>query len=373
MFRIFFALLTITLVLWTPLLSASQPTTVELIDSVGLGDYLRIFGSPSTAFYFLSRTGVEVISYPDRERRNIRFAAGEKFIVSDRGGHYGLVRYANSSPTALNIGSISLFDWQGKRAWTLANPGGTSFLLADQIPAAVAVEGAEGLAKSSLIFYGRSGQRLSKVDVKYFSNGRFALTGDAFFCRADGGRLLRYSADGSERREFGDCAKYFASHDGSAVAMVTDSVLTVYLDDDNLTGIILDTADVRAVRFSFDKRRVAILSAGKLEVFDLQARRLLSEFTPAEKEFRFFHLDVDPEMKLLLASANNSADQPEQRNTRGKVYLLDDTASELWSEEIPYEDWSIRYPEVRLAADKQLFSVLVMSGLRIYRYDFSSH
>ena len=58
------------------------------------------------------------------------------------------------------------------------------------------------------------------------------------------------------------------------------------------------------------------------DVFDITANNLVAEHTLDDATFRFFHFDADPNFNYFVCSANNSADSPEVKNTKGRLMLL---------------------------------------------------
>src|SRR5690606_22699294 len=101
---------------------------------------------------------------------------------------------------------------------------------------------------------------------------------------------------------------------------------------------------------------------------DLTTRETVGKLSLASSPFQFFHLDADANFNFFVCGVNNSADLPDRRNTVGKVMLLNASAVQLWEETFGYEDWSVRFPDVRLDGERRIFSVLTAHDLFVYRY-----
>lgn len=338
----------------------------ELIDTVDLTEHRRTWGAPDGAFFILKKSGIELRQYPDLDVRALNPRANQKLISSERGKYYALLGYANFSPSDLKIQSITLYAASGEQIWSVNEPGCNSFILCDGAPVAVGVSGAEGLAESRLQFYGSTGELRGSTRVQNFYAGQWCADGEWFFA-ITGGQLTRFAPNGQDVTLIGPAARYFADARGAVVAAQTDSLLA-FVQPGSTFALPLRIADLREVRFSADGTRAAILTRTDLEILDLTTRGTIGKLSLASSPFQFFHLDADANFNFFVCGVNNSADLPDRRNTIGKVLLLNASAVQLWEETIEYEDWSVRFPAVRLDGERRIFSVLTAHDLFVYRY-----
>lgn len=338
----------------------------ELIDTVDLTEHRRTWGAPDGAFFILKKSGAELRQYPDVNVRALNPRANQKLISSERGKYYALLGYASFSPSDLKIQSITLYGASGEQIWSVKDPGCNSFILCDGAPVAVGVSGAEGLAESRLQFYGPTGELRGSTRVQNFYAGQWCADGEWFFA-ITGGQLMRFAPNGQDVTLIGPAAKYFVDARGTAVAAQTDSLLAFVLPGSTF-ALPLQIADLREVRFSADGARAVILTRTDLEILDLGTRETVGKLALANSPFQFFHVDADANFNFFICGVNNSADLPDRRNTVGKVILLNASAVQLWEETFGYEDWSVRFPDVRLDGERRIFSVLTAHDLFIYRY-----
>jgi hypothetical protein len=350
-----------------PALAEQYQVAPELIDTVDLTEHRRTWGAPDGGFFILKKNGIEQRRYPELAVRSLSSRGNQKLISAERGHYYAFLGYANFSPTDLKIQTMTLYNAVGGEVWSVKNPGCNSFILCDGAPIAVGVSGAEGLAESRLQFYGDTGELRGSTRVENFYAGQWCPDGQWFFAITGAGQLVKFSPAGVEAAKIGPASRYFTSRDGSCVAAQTDTLLVFALPAVTF-AMPMRPEILRSVHFAADGSRAAILTRDQLEILDLTNRTTLGKLSVANTPFQLFHFDSDPNFNFFVCGANNSADSPDRRNTVGKVMLLNASAAPLWERTFDYEDWSIRFPDVRLSSELRTFSVLTMHDLYVYRY-----
>lgn len=344
----------------------AEPAEPSVTDRADFEEFRRIWGSPDGAFYLMERGGCEVRTYPDEKTRRVRLRGSRKLVSSERGNYYGVIRYNSFSPSALSIREITIYSRDGEKQYKIANPDCTAFVISDAGPHVVAISGAEGLGETHLKFYNQDGKLVGDTKVQDFTGPSFSSDGTYLFALTTGGLLVKFSNSGKRLREYDYCRKYFLADNGQTVATYADSILTIYKDTDPPIGLSVPDPDLREVAFSDNAARLAMLSPDRLEVFDLNARELLGEYQLEDSTFQLLHMAAGDDLKSIVCSASNAGASPEVRHRTGKVILLDGYARKLWEEELSYNKWSIRYPEVRINRAGNIFSVLTASGLAVY-------
>ncbi len=354
--------LTVTLV--------SEPYTVEpeLIDTVEIESYKRVWGSPEGAFFLLKKSGAEIRQYPGSEIQNISVRSTQKLISSERGNYYALINYSNFLPTQLQVTAVSVYDRNGGLMWSKSGPGCNAFIMCDSAPILVGIEGAEGFPESQLVFFNSSGEIVGNAKVQNFYNGQFCENGAFFFGIAGAGNLLKFSSTGKLINDFGRAIRYHSSFDGTLIAVVGDSVTQIYSDTDAVITWPVSQRSIREIRFSRDNSLVAALYGDRLDVYDITANTRLAEHSLDDAAYRFFRFDADPNFNFFVCGASNSADSPEAKNTKGRVMLLGAGGNLLWGEEVAYEEWSVKYPDVRLDSHKRVLSMLTASTLQVFKF-----
>ncbi len=348
----------------------SGPYTVEplLIESLQLEDYRKIWGSPDGAFFLQKKSGTEIRQYPSVGIRNIAVRSNQKLISSERGNYYALVNYNNFLPTQLQVTGISVFDRSGKEIWSNKSPGCNAFILCNHAPVVVGIAGAEGLAESRLVFFNSSGEIVGSAAVQNFYNGQFCESGEFFFGISGSGELTKFTNTGREVHNYGRATRYYCSFDASQVAVVSDTTIRIFSHEETLLAWPCTSQSLREMRFSHDNRMISALYTDRLDVFDLQKNSLIAEYTLDDSAYRFFHFDTDYNFNYFVCGANNSADPPETKNTKGRIMLLGATANLLWGEEVVYEEWSVSYPDVRIDSYNRVVSMLTASTLQVYKF-----
>ncbi len=339
----------------------------ELIDSIEMTDYRRAFGSPVGAIFLLTKSGVEIRQYQDRNPRQQSLRGNQRLVASESGKHYAILTFTGVSPSEINLSSAAVYADSGRSLWKVDTPNCHSLLLCDGASVAVGVAGAEGLPESRLLFFGEDGTLRGTTRVEYYHNGQWAVNGSAFFAQVGSGELVKFTPSGVEQARFGRASRYFIAPDGGQVALLRDSLLT-FVNGDSAFQLRGDFVQLREVRFSQDGTTALVMTATGIEVVDLAARSIRSEFKLGDTPYRLMHLDADPSLSLILLGANNSADAPERRNSTGKALLVDTNARTLWEQTLVYEDWTIRYPDVRIDTVRRVFSIMTPPEIRVYRF-----
>ncbi len=348
----------------------SEPYSVEpqLIDTVETAGYKRIWGSPDGAFFLLKKSGAEIRQYPGSVVRNINVIGTQKLISSERGSYYALINYSNFLPTQLQVTAVSVFDCAGELMWSKNGPGCSAFIMCDSSPLLVGIEGAEGFPESRLAFFNSSGEIVGNAKVQNFYNGQFCQNGAYFFGIAGAGNLLKFSNTGKLVRDYGRATRYYSSYDGTLVAVVGDSVTQMYSGADAVITWPVSQRSLREIRFSRDNSLVAALYDDRLDIFDIATNSLLAEHSLDDAAYRFFRFDAAPDFNYFVCGASNSADAPETKNTRGRVMLLGAGGNLIWGEELVYEEWSVKYPDVRLDSSKRVLSMLTASTFQVFKF-----
>ncbi len=326
-----------------------------------------MWGAPDGAFYLMERGGCEIRTYPDKKARTIKLQGSRKLISSERGNYYGVIRYNSFSPSSLSISDITIYSRSGEKRYTIDKPDCTAFVISDEGPSVVGISGAEGLGETRLKFYNSSGKLVGTTAVNGFFSPSFSANGEYFYALSEGGTLVKFSSSGKRLEDVVRCRRYFLSDNGEIVAAYNDTILTIVTSADNSLGLSVKGAELRDVKFSHDGTRLAMLSSDRLELFDLVDRQMVGEYRSEDTTYQLLHLAAGSNLNSLVVSASNAGASPEVRHREGKLLLFDGFARKLWEDDLSYTEWSIRYPEVRMNRDGDLFSALTANGLKVYQ------
>jgi outer membrane protein assembly factor BamB len=341
----------------------------EKLASIDISSYRRVTGGPGTAFYFLKmKGGFEVKSFPENTSYVRNLAYGRKLQTSANGNYFAVISYNNFRPTALKITGVEMFDIDGKRLWSRDDPDCNAFILSDAAPVAVGMAGAEGLPKSTLKFFSASGELVNSVSVDHLSNASFSEDGRFLFAIAGGEALLKFTAAGNLIAQYPECSQYRASADGALVAVLQDTLLRLYDRDSLRLQRSIAQGEFRDLLFSRDRGQAALLTVRHLEVIDIKRALTNWRWPVGADGYRLVDLAVDEDFKRLLCSSNNSADRPEVRNSRGKVYLLNENGQLIWEYDLSYANRAIRHPLVQFDARSRLLSVMSAEKLELFSF-----
>ena len=359
-------LLVVTLCLAGRVEAAPRP---EKLASIDISSYRRVTGGPGTAFYFLKmKGGFEVKSFPENTSYVRSLAYGRKLQTSANGNYFVVISYDSFRPTSLRITGVEMFDIAGKRLWSRTDPECNAFVLADAAPVAVGIVGAEGLPESTLKFFSESGELLNTVTVDHLSKASFSEDGRFLFAIAGSEALLKFTAGGNLISQYPSCSQYRASADGALVAVLQDTLLRLYDRDSLLLERQIARGEFRDLQFSRDRESAALLTAGYLEVIDIKRALTNWRWPVGGDGYRLVDLAVDENFGRLLCSSNNSADRPEVRNSRGKVYLLNESGQLVWEYDLSYASRAIRHPLVQFDARSRLLSVMSAEKLELFSF-----
>lgn len=339
----------------------------EKLESIDISDYRRVTGGPGTAFYFLKkRGGFEVRNFAANTSFARTLARSRKLQTSPNGNYYAVISYNNFRPTELRVTAIELFDIKGDRVWSRKNPDCSAFTLTDAGPILVGISRAEGLPESGLRFFDAAGEVVNSVRVDQVANITFSGDGRYLFALSGEQALLKFTAAGQLIEEYPACSQYRVSNNGSLVAMLRNETVRLYQRDSLLLEREIGTESFRDLQFSADSKRVALLTDSRLELIDLRRSLTNWRWQVADAGYRLVDLAVDSEFTRFLCSGNNSEDQPEIRNSRGKVYLLNDSGQLVWNYDLSYTERPVGHPILKFDSRTALLSIISGERLELF-------
>ncbi|MFH2057101.1 MAG: hypothetical protein ABIJ61_14170, partial [bacterium] len=111
-----------------------------------------------------------------------------------------------------------------------------------------------------------------------------------------------------------------------------------------------------------------LLTDSYLDLIDLPTGTTSWRWTVADEAYRLVSLAAAGDFSRFLCSSNNSADRPEVRDSRGKVYLLGADGQLGWEYELSYLDRGVGRPAVQFDSRTALFSIISAEKLELFAF-----
>lgn len=352
--------------LW--LLSGSAAAAVPaLVRAVPTAEYKSAVIRADGSTLAVAREGVIHQTAAGSQRYVTRLRGNQRVSFSRSGNCFGVTTYADNAPSTLRAAAFELYDAAGKRSYRLEKPDASEFVVSEDGQWVIGIAGGDEMRQSRLHLFDAQGTLVTSWDVPYLSN----LTlpeGSTRFYAATKGVLQAYGFAPGEPHPIGRFEVFGTGGQGRFVALCGAGSVALY-DDEKL--VFTKTSDIQrpsAMAVSEDGNYIAVAGGNRLEMFDRESGSRLWEVTSGRDELHFVSLDLSGGPDLLLAGLelDLGPDSGPARHTRGAVYLFNRKGELAWLDEFSYNEWSVRYPAVRLVGHQRQFEVELAAEIRRY-------
>ena len=332
----------------------------------------KLILSSQETFRVLTPEGKE--SYPqdpNSDQRNLKPNQG--LVTSEDGEFFGIATYTkDASPGLLGAKSFELYSIDGKKLWEIENPEVSDFYISNGAKLVVGISGAEGSPESQLIFYNPSGELITSTKISFpqgisfSSNGRYVLVNTA----KDG--LLAFNEAGDLIANLGLCEKFAISADGEDVAAVSNGELKFYHQGKPTGNPLKINSLVREMSFSPENKYLSAIDKKNLYLFEVQTGKLLWLYALDQPELSFISVDVSRAAEKIIAGIDfdkGRKSPPEERHTKGLVYLFDKNGKIIWEKQLSYKLWSALFPRVQFSSDGKRFCIITREKVYLFKGD----
>jgi len=344
----------------------APPTFVR---SIKTASYRSAVTEPDGSALVVTREGVIRRDAAGGQKYILRLKGNQRVTHADGADVFGVVTYADNSPSTLHCYRFDVYDGSGTRQFRLEKPEATEFRISGDGRWIVGIAGGDGMLEAQLFLYDSKGEVQSTWTVPYLSDLTLPASGDRFFA-ASRGNLLAFSYSGGPPHPLGRFEVFASSEDGTYAVLCGAGSVALY-EQNRLSFLVSsDLTQPRAVGLSGDGAYLAVAASDRLELFSGTKGELLWTVTSGRPGLRFTSVDLRLAPSLILAGLDfdpGPAAEAAQRHRSGAVFLFDEGGELVWRDELTYKNWNFHVPAVRMLEDQRQFEVKLAEEVRQYR------
>jgi len=357
----------LSVILGLLLLGTAPASDLEEVSRVSVGK-----GKSATPYksswYSTSSTRLQSYTIDNKLIVNQRVRLNERTMISDNGGHFGILKYNDHSPTTFSALRFDLYDSGGQKLWSVSKPGAVSFVVSDASAMAIGIIGGIGMLNSEVVIYSSNGEATSGIPVRELKEVRFSPSASMIFVNSADSGLVSYDTLGNKLRVFGPAHAFSVSHSGEEVAAATPSGPSYFSsgmrskastsnpgNSGSEVAIVLDQALSVA----------GFLYPNALKVYSLPAMKMEWEFNLHDTNRKLTSLDISPDF-IAIGYDSPSTSNGETEHTEGGVMLFSRIGEQLLDHPLSYDRWSRQFPAVKFASHED--TILVCTATDVYMF-----
>jgi hypothetical protein len=344
----------------------APPTFVR---SINTASYRSAVTHPDGSALVVTKEGVIRRDAAGGTRYVLRLKGNQRVSHAEEANVFGVVTYADNSPSTLHAFRFDVYDDSGTRQFRLEKPEASEFRMSGDGRWIVGIAGGDGMLEARLFLYDNKGEIKATWTVPYLSDLTMPTSGDRFFA-ASRGNLMAFPYSGGQPHPLGRFEVFTISSDGRYAALCGAGSVALY-EDNRLSFLVSsDLTQPRAVGLSKDGGYVAVAASDRMELFSGTQGDLLWTVTSGRPGLRFMSVDLRLAPTLILAGLDfdaGAAAQPAERHRSGAVFLFGESGQLIWRDELTYTNWSFHVPAVRILEDRRRFEVKLADEVRQYR------
>lgn len=312
-----------------------------------------------------------VLTLEGKESYRANLKPNQGLVTSEDGEFFGIATYTkDASPGLLAAKRFELYSSDGEKLWEIKDPKVSDFYISNGAKLVVGISGAEGSPESQLIFYNPSGELTTSTKISFpqgisfSSNGRYVLVNTA----KDG--LLAFNETGDLTANLGLCEKFATSADGEYVATVSNGELKFYNQGKPTGNPLKINPLVREMCFSPENKYLSVIDKKTLYLFEVQTGKLLWQYAMEQPELSFISVDISRDAEKIIAGIDFDKGRkvsPEERHTKGLVYIFDKDGKILWKKQLSYKLWSALFPRVQFSSDGKRFCITTREKVHLFK------
>jgi|GEM_PF-1149622 len=342
----------------------------------------KLILSSQERFRVLTSEGKE--SYPqDPNSDQANLKPNQGLVTSEDGEFFGIATYTkDASPGFLAAERFELFSADGKKLWEIEKPEVSDFYISDRAKLIVGISSADGSPESPLVFYNNAGDLIFDTKIRFpqgvsfSSNGKYVLVNSAkdgllvFNDAGDlsAGQLTQMRSTG--KANFGTCEQSTISSDGEYIATVSNGELKFYHQSKSIGNPLKINPLVRGMSFSPENEYLGVFDKKNLYLFEVKTGKLLWRYALEQPELSFISVDVSDDAEKIIAGMDFDKGRkfpPEERHTKGLVYLFDKDGKIIWEKQLSYKLWSAFFPRVQFSSDGKRFCIITREKIYLFK------
>jgi outer membrane protein assembly factor BamB len=318
-----------------------------------------------------SREGLSALTQAGKEFFKLNLKENQDVITSENGEYFGITTYSTKgAPGSLKAGKFVLHSADGKALWQIENPKSSAFFIANNGKLVVGVSSFEERRESELIFYNENGDSVFSTQINFFQGLSFSPNGEFVFVRSGTDGLLVFDQKGDLKGNYKTCEEFTASLDGDRVACISNGKLSFYRQGKLISVGKRENILARGMALSPDNRYVSLIDKKTLFLFDFETGEVLWQYNLDQPGLSFISIDMGRNADMIIAGVDFDKGRnvpPEERHTKGYVYLFDKEGNLTWEKELSYKLWNAFIPGVKFSLNGPIFSVMTRESIYLFK------
>jgi len=298
-------------------------------------------------------------------------------VASGDGNYYGVTTFSEKVPAGfLGADKFELFSAEGAKLWELNQPPVADFYISNQAFWVVGIASGGDGPESFLIFYNHSGDSVFSFKIGFLQGVSFSQSGACVLINSAKSGLSEFcpvkdsASEPLVKTDFGPADNFTVSANGEYVAVFSSGKLGFFYQGKPTGSFSKENILARKMCFSPEGNYLGVIDKKTLYLFETKTGKLRWEYFLEKPELSFISLDITGLAKKIMVGVDfdkGTSALPEERHTRGFVYLLDATGKSVWTKELSYQLWGINYPQVQFSPDGTKFYVLTREKAYLYK------
>jgi outer membrane protein assembly factor BamB len=340
----------------------------------------RVMGNMAEGdLLLLSSSGISALSPEGKESTQPALKPNQGMIASGDGKFYGITTFSENVPSGfLGADKFELFSADGTKLWELNQPVVADFYISNQAFWVVGIASGGDGPESFLIFYNHSGDSVFSIKVGFLQGVSFSQNGACILINSAKTGLSEFcpakdpKSEPLVKTDYGPADNFAVSANGEYVGVFSSGKLNFFYQGKPTGSFSKENLLARKMCFSPEGNYLGVIDKKTLYLFETKTGKLKWEYFLEKPELAFVSLDIAGLAKKIMVGVDFDKGgnvSPEERHTRGFVYLLDATGKSVWTKELSYKLWGINYPEVQFSPDGTKFYVLTREKAYLYKGD----
>ncbi|MFH1335309.1 MAG: hypothetical protein ABII96_02235 [Candidatus Zixiibacteriota bacterium] len=338
----------------------------------------RVMGNMTEGdLLLLSSSGISTLTPEGKESTRPALKPNQGLVASGDGKFYGVTTFSENVPTGfLGADKFELFSANGVKLWELNQPPVADFYVSNQAFWVVGIASGGDGPESFLIFYNHSGDSVFSIKVGFLQGVSFSQNGACVLINSAKSGLSEFcpakdsASEPLIKTDFGPADNFAVSANGEYVAVFSSGKLDFFYQRKPTGSFSKENLLARKMCLSPEGNYLGVIDKKTLYLFETKTGKLRWEYFLEKPELAFVSLDITGLAKKIMVGVDfdkGTSASPEERHTRGFVYLLDATGKSVWTKELSYQLWGINYPQVQFSPDGTKFYVLTREKAYLYQ------
>jgi len=338
----------------------------------------RVMGNMAEGdLLLLSSSGISALSPEGKESTQPALKPNQGMIASGDGKFYGITTFSENVPSGfLGADKFELFSADGTKLWELNQPVVADFYISNQAFWVVGIASGGDGPESFLIFYNHSGDSVFSIKVGFLQGVSFSQNGACILINSAKTGLSEFcpakdpTSEPLVKTDYGPADNFAVSANGEYAAAFSIGKLDFFYQGKPTGSFSKENLLARKMCFSPEGNYLGVIDKKTLYLFETKTGKLRWEYFLEKPELAFVSLDIAGLAKKIMVGVDFDKGgnvSPEERHTRGFVYLLDATGKSVWTKELSYKLWGINYPKVQFSPDGTKFYVLTRGKAYLYK------